>query len=158
MRHLRLPPLHVALLALCASVLVGGSCSFSSKTSDDEDEDQGGVIIVTEEAQFGGWQLAGPLAGHDGVVSVKRGWDGDGPFFGELFVRWTGHRRVTRVSFDPDRIGLPELLGLARTARAEAERVTFYAQSSTQQKAAREAWPEGSPRLVMRRAATFHAD
>ena len=158
MRRLRLPAFHVVVLALCASVLLGGSCSWSWKSGDDKDSGEGGVIIVTEAADFGGWQLAAPLAGHDGVLSVQRGWEGENPFFGEWLVRWTGHVRATHVVFDPERISLTELLGLARTARADAPRVTLHARSAAQQKVAREAWPEGTPRLLLRRATAFRPD
>ncbi len=150
------PATRLLLLLLLAALLQGSSCSwaFHSGGSDDDDKDDGGgVIIITEEATFGGSRLARDVASLPGVVSARAAWQGDGPFLGAWLAPWTGHVRVSRVTFDPDRLSLAGLLTEVHDLRsaAGARRVTFHARSSAQERVAREAWPAGAPMLRIRR-------
>lgn len=156
------PPLriaaHVALLLLLASVLSGSSCSWAFTTGDHANDGQGGgEVVVVENATFGGWDVGPALSGRPGVVSVQPGWDGGSlPFLGEMFVFWTGHRRVTQVRFDPAHTSFAEVLRAARAAEATSLSLTVYAHSTAQRVAAANEFPADSlPRLRLRNAGTF---
>jgi hypothetical protein len=152
------PATRLLLLLLLAVLLQGSSCSWAFSSGgggdDDDKDDGGGVIIVTEEATFGGSRLARDVAGVPGVVSTRAAWQGDGPFLGAWLAPWTGHVRVSHVTFDPARLPLASLLSEVHALRAAdgARRVTFHARSAAQERAARAAWPAGEPRLRGQRA------
>ncbi len=149
----------LSLLFSLAVLLSGGSCSwkFESDHDDDDDRDKGGTIIVVEEATFGGWDVAPRLRDRPGVVSATGGWNGGAlPFLGAEWAGWTGHRRVTRVSFDPAAGSFEDLLAAVRAERADEPRVTVYAHTDAQRQSARTAFPaESLPRLRLRTAGDF---
>jgi len=149
----------VRLLGLAALAFVlGGGCvwAFSSNTSGNNTTDgQGGTVIVISNATFGGSSMSVSLADVPGVTLAAAGWDGDGPFLGAWLASWTGHRRVSRISFDTSKITLEKLLAEARL-RATGRWLNFYAQDEAQASQARKAWPAGStPELYIRRASGF---
>ena len=156
------PPIRTAaraaLLLVLASVLSGSSCSWAFTTGDNANDGQGGgEVVVVQNATFGGWDVGPALSGRPGVVSVQSGWDGGSlPFLGEMFVFWTGHRRVTQVRFDPRQTSFAEVLHAVRDAEAGSLRVTVYAYSTAQRVTAANEFPADSlPRLRLRNAGTF---
>jgi hypothetical protein len=154
---LRLPLRLLGLAAL--ALLLGGGCvwSFSSNTSgnDPNGNGQGGTIIIISNATFGGSGFAPLLADLPGVTRAQTGWEGNGPFFGAWLAGWTGHRPVSRISFDTGKLTLAQLLAAARE-RSTGRWVNFYARDEAQATEARKAWPaHGTPELFIRRAAGF---
>jgi hypothetical protein len=157
---LRAPLQLLGLLALAIG-LSGGSCVWAFKSDPDGDGagngNGGGAIIVVQSATFGGPSMAARLADLPGVIKSETGWDGPGTFYGAWLASWTGHRRVSRLQYDPARISFEQLLTAARE-RSKVSSVSFYARDAAQAAAARAAWPvDLTPRLVLRRAASFRS-
>ena len=153
-------PLRLLGLIAVAVMLSGGTCVWSFKSDpggDGNGDNNGGgaIIIVQQEATFGGSSLAARLAGLPGVTEAHAGWDGRGPFLGAWLAGWTGHRRVSRIRFDPHKLSFEQLLAQVRE-RSQQSWVSLYARDAAQAGAARAAWPlSATPRLVLRRASGF---
>jgi hypothetical protein len=152
-------PLRLVGLIAVAVMLSGGSCAWAFKSDPSGDGagngNGGGTIIIVQQATFGGSSIAARLAGVHGVTQAQAGWDGRGPFLGAWLAGWTGHRRVSRIRFDPAQISFEQLLAEVRE-RSQQSWVSFYARDAAQAGAARAAWPVSAvPRLVVRRASGF---
>ena len=145
-------------LLVVAVMLSSGTCVWAFKSDpdgDDSKDNEGGAVIVVQEATFGGSSLAAGLQGVPGITKTQVGWEGRGPFFGALFSGWTGHRRVSRVRFDPAVLSFEQLLAEVR-GRSQQSWVSFYARDAAQAGEARAAWPlAATPRLVLRRTSRF---
>jgi hypothetical protein len=159
--NLRVPLRLLGLLGL-AVMLSSGTCVWAFKSDPDGDSGKngdggGGVIIVAQEATFGGSALAARLEGVPGVTKTQTGWNGRGPFLGAWFSGWTGHRRVSRIRVDPKVISFEQLLATVRE-RSTSPWVSFYARDAAQAAEARASWPlSATPRLVLRRAEGFRS-